>query len=83
MESIDVSFNYMKWHYLTKNILEDIILLQQDASYIEEEFIIVATICNQKCFVGTNMGLIRGFLLKTKQELFKIPMFNSIFIRTL
>jgi len=70
----------MKWNCETKEIEEDIILIQQNTSFIEEEKAIAATICFNKCFIVTNAGLFRGFYLKTRQELFKLPLFNCNFI---
>eukprot|EP01022_Parablepharisma_sp_SALTPOND_P021957 TRINITY_DN438_c0_g1_i1.p1 TRINITY_DN438_c0_g1~~TRINITY_DN438_c0_g1_i1.p1 ORF type:complete len:1370 (-),score=126.39 TRINITY_DN438_c0_g1_i1:2818-6927(-) len=78
IESIDAGFNYMKWHFITKEVMTNIPLLLQDASYIEEEIGMVAVFCDQKCYIGTTAGLVRCFCLKTKQELFKISTFNSI-----
>ncbi len=77
IESIDTGFNYMKWHFITKEVVANHTLLVQDASYIEEESGLVAVFCEGKCFVGTTAGYIRGFCLKTKQELFRIQTFNS------
>jgi len=79
VETIDASFNYMKWHYITKEITLNIQLLVQDASFIEEETLLIAAFSDQKCICGTTAGLIRGFCLKTMREIFKMNTFNSIF----
>ena len=81
VQSIDSGFNYMKWHVESKEIAKNYTLLMQNVSYIEAEFGLMAQFHSENCFIGTNAGIIRGYSLRTQQEILHISLPDCIIMR--
>lgn len=79
IESIDSSFRYLKWEWETKNILEMRELFPQEASYLEEEIGLMATIVKKSVFIATSLGFVREFSLKSDKQTGNIVVYGCIF----